>query len=57
MSIRNAYYTDTLDNFIQKSKKDIIGEISVNGRLGHNNNELIAWEDQIEILRKSIGKH
>lgn len=50
----NYYYSDTIKNFCQKSLETIIGEISVNGRLGHINTELFAWEFQINLLQEFL---
>jgi len=50
----NYYYSDTIKNFCQKSLETIIGEISVNGRLGHINTELFAWEFQINLLQEAL---
>lgn len=50
----NYYYSDTIKNFCQKSLETIIGEISVNGRLGHINTELFAWEFQINLLQEVL---
>lgn len=53
----NYYYSDTIKNFLQKSLQRIIGEISVNGRLGHINTELFAWEFQINLLHEILTVH
>lgn len=50
----NYYYSDEISDFLQKSPETIIGEISVNGRLGHINTELYAWEFQIQLLKKVL---
>lgn len=50
----NYYYSDSIVNFLQKSLQTIIGEISVNGRLGHIQTELFAWECQITILKEIL---
>ena len=50
----NYYYSDKVSDFIQKPSETIIGEISVNGRLGHIDTELRAWEGQIEILKNNV---
>lgn len=47
----NYYYSDRISDFYQKLPETIIGEISVNGRLGHINTELYAWEFQIKLLK------
>lgn len=47
----NYYYSDTINDFLKKSPETIIGEISVNGRLGHIHTELYAWEFQITLLK------
>lgn len=52
----NYYYSDRIVDFIQKLPETIIGEISVNGRLGHINTELYAWEFQINTLKKILEK-
>jgi DUF2075 family protein len=52
----NYYYSDTIPDFLLKSPETIIGEISVNGRLGHINTELYAWEFQIELLKEVLQK-
>lgn len=53
----NYYYSDNIADFLLKPKETIIGEISLNGRLGHIHTELFAWEEQISILKKSLIKH
>lgn len=53
----NYYYSDKISDFIHKSPETIIGEISVNGRLGHINTELYAWEFQINLLKEVLQKH
>jgi DUF2075 family protein len=50
----NYYYSDTISNFLQKLPETIIGEISVNGKLGHINTELYAWEFQIKLLKEVL---
>jgi len=57
MNTLNYYYSDKVTDFIQKLPETIIGEISVNGRLGHINTELYAWEFQINILKEILQKH
>ncbi|TAF43834.1 MAG: DUF2075 domain-containing protein [Sphingobacteriales bacterium] len=53
----NYYYSDKIADFLQKLPETIIGEISVNGRLGHINTELYAWEFQIKLLKEILQKH
>lgn len=53
----NYYYSDTITKFLKKTKETIIGEISVNGRLGHINTELFAWEFQINLLQKILSDY
>lgn len=53
----NYYYSDKITDFLQKKLETIIGEISVNGRLGHINTELYAWEFQIKFLKEVLQKH
>lgn len=53
----NYYYSDKISDFIQKLPETIIGEISVNGRLGHINTELYAWEFQIKLLKEVLENH
>jgi DUF2075 family protein len=53
----NYYYSDKISDFIQKLPETIIGEISVNGRLGHINTELYAWEFQIKLLKEVLRNH
>jgi len=50
----NYYYSDKISDFLQKKLETIIGEISVNGRLGHINTELYAWEFQINLLKEVL---
>lgn len=50
----NYYYSDSISTFLEKSTDAIIGEISRNGRLGHIQTELYAWETQIEILKSTL---
>jgi DUF2075 family protein/adenylylsulfate kinase-like enzyme len=51
MGTLNYYYSDDIFDFLNKATTSIIGEISVNGRLGHTNTELFAWEHQISMLK------
>lgn len=53
----NYYYSDKIADFLKKIPETIIGEISVNGRLGHINTELYAWEFQIKLLKEVLQKH
>lgn len=53
----NYYYSDKISDFLQKLPETIIGEISVNGRLGHINTELYAWEFQIKLLKEILQNH
>jgi DUF2075 family protein len=53
----NYYYSDKISDFHQKLSETIIGEISVNGRMGHINTELYAWEQQIKILKEVLQKY
>lgn len=53
----NYYYSDKISDFLQKLPETIIGEISVNGRLGHINTELYAWEFQIKLLKEVLQNH
>ncbi len=50
----NYYYSDTIGAFLEKSPEAIIGEISINGRLGHISTELYAWEYQIKLLKEVL---
>jgi hypothetical protein len=50
----NYYYSDSISKFIEKAPETIIGEISVNGRLGHISTELYAWEFQISLLKEVL---
>jgi DUF2075 family protein/adenylylsulfate kinase-like enzyme len=50
----NFYYSDTISKFLKKLPETIIGEISVNGRLGHIHTELYAWEFQINVLKEIL---
>lgn len=53
----NYYYSDDISTFLKKLPETIIGEISVNGRLGHINTELYAWEFQIKVLKEILIDH
>ncbi len=53
----NYYYADKISEFLKKLPSNIIGEISVNGRLGHINTELHAWEFQIKLLKEILKDH
>ncbi|MBC7655506.1 MAG: DUF2075 domain-containing protein, partial [Oligoflexus sp.] len=50
----NCYYSDNIDTFLKKYPETIVGEIAVNGRLGHINTELLAWEFQIDLLKRIL---
>lgn len=50
----NYYFSDTISCFLNKRLETIIGEITVNGRLGHINTELYAWEYQIKLLKEVL---
>jgi DUF2075 family protein len=53
----NYYYSDNLSDFVTKAPETIIGEISINGRLGHINTELYAWEFQITLLKDLLKSY
>lgn len=53
----NYYYSDTISKFKEKPIETIIGEISINGRLGHIYTELYAWEFQIKLLKEVLQNH
>lgn len=53
----NYYYSDAISDFLSKSSETIIGEISVNGRLGHIHTELTAWEFQIKLLKEVLNEY
>ncbi len=53
----NCYYSDKISDFLNKLPETIIGEISVNSRLGHINTELYAWEIQIKILKRILKNY
>ena len=53
----NYYYSDKISDFLIKLPETIIGEISINSRLGHIGTELYAWEFQINSLKKALQKH
>jgi DUF2075 family protein len=53
----NYYYSDNLSDFVTKAPETIIGEISINGRLGHINTELYAWEFQITLLKDILKSY
>lgn len=50
----NYFYKDTIELFLQKPDRVIIGEITQNNRFGHITTELFAWEKQISILRNVL---
>lgn len=50
----NYYYSDTIEDFLIKSPSTIIGEISMNSRMGHITTELFAWSTQVEILKEVL---
>jgi len=50
----NYYYSDEIEVFLDKSAETIIGEISINGRLGHKETELYAWVSEIDILKEAL---
>lgn len=53
----NSYYSDSITDFLKKSSESIIGEIALTNKFGNNQNEVFAWENQIQILKESlIGK-
>lgn len=54
MGLLNYYYSDTIPDFIAKSRETIVGEISLNGKLGHISTELFAWQSQISILKEVL---
>lgn len=53
----NYYYSDKIVDFLQKLPETIIGEISINGRLGHINTELYSWEFQIKLLKEVLQNY
>lgn len=53
----NYYYSDNIASFLEKQPETIIGEISVNSRMGHINTELYAWDFQIKILKEVLQNY
>lgn len=53
----NYFYSNSISDFLSKPTVTIIGEISLNGRFGHKNTELYAWETQISILKNILHNH
>jgi adenylylsulfate kinase-like enzyme len=53
----NYYYSDSIEKFLIKSPSTIIGEISINSRMGHIPTELFAWSTQVEILKEVLKNH
>lgn len=52
----NYYYSDSISAFLIKEPSTVIGEISLNGRLGHITTELDAWQFQIELLKSALSQ-
>jgi DUF2075 family protein len=53
----NAYYSDSIRNFITKSTEEIIGEITIENKFDINSNTVDAWIQQIEILKNQLEKY
>ncbi len=50
----NAYYKDSIDNFLIKSIEEIIGEITLANTFDTNLNTTEAWKQQIVILKNQL---
>lgn len=53
----NFYYTDDIQTFIQKSREEIIGEITLSNQFDSNRNQNKSWELQIYILQKALKSY
>lgn len=53
----NYYYSDAISSFVKKAPETIIGEISINGKLGHIHTELYAWKFQIDLLKAVLNDY
>lgn len=52
----NFYYSDSIQLFLEKSEKSIIGEIALTNQFGNNQNEVFAWENQVKILKEALSE-
>lgn len=53
----NYYYKDNIDSFIQKSRAEIIGQITLSNQFDSNRNQNKSWELQIYILQKALKSY
>lgn len=50
----NYYYKEKIQSFIEKSREEIIGEITLRNQFDSNRNQNKSWELQIYILQKAL---
>ncbi|MEZ7866223.1 MAG: DUF2075 domain-containing protein [Paludibacteraceae bacterium] len=50
----NYYYSDTIDQFLIKTRNEILGQITSLNQFDSNRNTNQSWERQIDILKESL---
>ena len=50
----NYYYSDTIDQFLKKTRNEILGQITSLNQFDSNRNTNQSWERQIDILKESL---
>ncbi|WZL87765.1 DUF2075 domain-containing protein [Salinimicrobium sp. 3283s] len=53
----NSYYKDDIQTFINKSREEIIGEITLSNQFDSNRKQNKSWELQIYILQKVLKSY
>lgn len=51
MAQRRYYYSDTIDDFLERDTSYIIGELVRNGEFADNAEAVNAWEKEIDVMR------
>ena len=54
MNVRRAYYSSTLDKFLQDSADSVLGELTRNSGFSIELSQRDAWIRQVEILRRNL---
>lgn len=54
MRMQRAYYSDTLTNFLKKSKLEIFGELCSNDQFSAEDLQKNTWKTEIDILKEQL---
>jgi len=53
--MNRAYYSDTIDNFINDSQTEIFGKLSSNSEFSDETTQKDAWKEEIKILKNILS--